>query len=76
MVQHQSLFTSVGVPYDTFDLLARRQFGKANEADTVVFANLVVVGWVLERKGKEALLLHVGLVNSGEAPGYDGRSAQ
>ena len=58
------------------DGLVGGEVGEADEADAVVLADAVVVGGVLEGEGEEALLFEVGLVDAGEAAGYDGRASE
>ena len=52
------------------------EVGQAGQADAVVLADQVVVGGVLEGEGEEALLFEVGLVDAGEAAGYDGSASE
>ena len=55
--------------------LARGELS-GGQVDTVVRADLVVVGRVGEGEGKHTLLLQVGLVDTGERASDDGRAAQ
>lgn len=55
--------------------LARGELS-GGQVNTVVRADLVVVGRVGEGEGKHTLLLQVGLVDTGERASDDGRAAQ
>ena len=66
----------VGVVDGAEDGLVGGEVGEASEADAVVLADEVVVGGVLEGEGEEALLFEVGLVDAGEAAGYDGSASE
>src|SRR5262245_14985468 len=62
--------------HDALDRLARCHVAQADETDPVVLADLVVVRWVLEREGQEALLLQIRLVDPRKAAHDDGGAAQ
>ena len=51
-----------------------RQLPESDQAHPVVLADAVVVGWIGEGERQKALLLEVGLVDAGEAAGYDRRT--
>ena len=77
VVEVDGLFCgAVGVVDGALDGLVGGEVGEAGQADAVVLANEVVVGGVLEGEGEEALLFEVGLVDAGEAAGYDGSASE
>lgn len=76
MVELYALRGAVGVVDGALDGLVGGEVCQVCEADAVVLLDEVVVGGVPEREGKEALLLEVGLVDAGEAAGYDGSASE
>ena len=76
VVEADGVGGAVGVVDGAEDGLVGGEVGEADEADAVVLADAVVVGGVLEGEGEEALLFEVGLVDAGEAAGYDGSASE
>lgn len=72
VVQEDGLLGPVGVLDDAFQRLARGEVLQALYGQLVHGVNLVVVCWVSECKGQQALLLQVGFMDPGEALGDDG----
>ena len=61
---------------DTLELFSRLEGLEPNDGDLVIGSDLVVVGLVGECKRKHALLLQVGLVDTGKGLDDDGTAAQ
>src|SRR5690348_6993556 len=76
MVQLQRLLRAVGVLDAAFDWLTRRHLLQADQADTVVLPDAVIIGPVLKGQGEQPLLLQIGFVDAGKAAGDDRRAAQ
>jgi hypothetical protein len=66
---------TVGRVNDQGDGLANSELGSL-DVDLVVGADLLVVGGLREGQGKHTLLLQVGLVDTSEGAGDDGKTAQ
>ena len=76
VVQADGVGGVVGVVDGAEDGLVGGEVCEVCEADAVVLTDAVVVGGVLEGEWEQALLLEVGLVDAGEAAGYDGGASE